>query len=203
MTTKGTDRVIGRARASEDKSRHLVVAEVDREALCGADRGERLVDLVGLDVCHHLASHRVLITRRCLENCGTSGSQIRTGLGHETRGPAGEEMECLTLVGDLGGLFESTGLDVAVERGEEVLDGYWLRGGGRRLRFGRHREAWVCRRERETAHESSTRCKKTGSPRSQSVNVFLFVRKTVLLSSLFLSFFFIFELFSIFFLFFF
>jgi len=55
-------------------------------------------------------------------------------------------MECLTLVGDLGGLFESTGLDVAVERGEEVLDGYRLRGGGGRLRFGRHREAWVSRR---------------------------------------------------------
>jgi hypothetical protein len=50
-------------------------------------------------------------------------------------------MECLTLVGDLGGLFESTGLDVAVERGEEVLDSYRLRGGGGgRLRFGRHRE---------------------------------------------------------------
>lgn len=48
-------------------------------------------------------------------------------------------MECLTLVGDLGGLFESTCLDVAVERGEEILDGHRLRGGGR-LRFRRHHE---------------------------------------------------------------
>jgi len=89
MTTKGTDRPIGRARASEDKSRHLVVAEVNREALGGADRGERLVDLVGLDVCHHLASHRVLIPRRRLENCGTSGSQIRTGVRARDSGPCG------------------------------------------------------------------------------------------------------------------
>ena len=45
----------------------------------------------------------------------------------------------MTLVGDLGGLLELAGLDVAVERGEEVLDGDRLCGGGRRLRLGRHR----------------------------------------------------------------
>jgi hypothetical protein len=43
------------------------------------------------------------------------------------------------LVGDLDGLGELAGLDVAVERREEVLHGDWLRGSGRRgLRFGRH-----------------------------------------------------------------
>ena len=50
-------------------------------------------------------------------------------------------MWCLTLVGDLDGLGVLAGLDVTVERREEVLHGDWLRGGGRRgLRFGRHRE---------------------------------------------------------------
>jgi hypothetical protein len=47
----------------------------------------------------------------------------------------------LTLVGDTDGLGELVGLDVAVERGEEVLDGDRLRGcggGRRRLRLGRH-----------------------------------------------------------------
>lgn len=84
---KGIERHIRQARAREDKSRHPVVAEIDREALGGADRGERLVDLVGLDVCHHLASHRVLISRRCLENCGTSGNQIGTGVRARDSGP--------------------------------------------------------------------------------------------------------------------
>lgn len=65
------------------------------------------------------------------------------GLGHETDPETPRwGKECLTLVGDLGGLGELAGLDVAVDRGEEVLDGDRLRRGGgrRRLRLGRHRE---------------------------------------------------------------
>ena len=99
-----------------------VVAEVDREALGGADLDEELTDPVGVDASHRFASHHILIPRRRLENCGTSASQIRTGLGYETQNRVREGHG----VDDLDGLFESIGLDVAVERGEEVLDGYWL-----------------------------------------------------------------------------
>jgi hypothetical protein len=58
------------------------------EALGGADRGERLVGLVGLDVRHYLASHRVLVPRRRLENCGESvaGVRFKPGLGPTRRG---------------------------------------------------------------------------------------------------------------------
>ena len=60
--------------------RNLIVAEVDGEALGGADGRERLVRRVGLDVRHHLASHRVLVSRRRLENCRIDrGCQCRRG----------------------------------------------------------------------------------------------------------------------------
>lgn len=68
---------------------HLAVAEVDREALGGADRGERLLNRIGLDVRHHLAPHRILVARRRRENCRISpgGSDQRCGQGRGTAEP--------------------------------------------------------------------------------------------------------------------
>jgi hypothetical protein len=65
------------------------------------------------------------------------------------------------------------GLDVSVERGEEVLQGGRRRG----LRLGRHLEGVGAKQEggeRTTAREGSTRCEKTGSLRRQSAQGFFF-----------------------------
>jgi hypothetical protein len=59
---------------------YLIVAEIDGEALSGADGRELLVRRVGLDVRHHLASHRVLVAWGRHENCRIRhGCQYRAG----------------------------------------------------------------------------------------------------------------------------
>ena len=70
-----------------------------------------------------------------------------------------------TLVGDLDGLRELAGLDVAVQRGEEVLHGDRLRrrGGGRRrrrLRFGRHRDVVSLEERADDSRASKSSWKK-------------------------------------------
>jgi hypothetical protein len=82
---------------------HLVVAEVDGEALGIANDHEPLVCRVGLDVRHHFASHRVLVARRRRENCRISrGCQCRVALearrGERRRR---EAVRRLTLPGEL------------------------------------------------------------------------------------------------------
>jgi hypothetical protein len=81
------------------------------------------------------------------------------------------------LVRDLDSVGVIAGLDVSVERGEEVLQGGRRRG----LRLGRHLEGVGAKQEggeRTTAREGSTRCEKTGSLRRQSAQGFFLVYYT-------------------------
>lgn len=104
----------------DPQEHHLVVAEVDGEALGGADRSERFVGLIGLDERHDLASHCVLVPRSRLENCREPATEVRFkgGLGQKIDPTRREVKVNLTLVGDLDGMGKIASLDVAVERGE-------------------------------------------------------------------------------------